>query len=117
IIDKQRPNRNSDRRETVGANRKDRHMAEITAKVGSTVGLHARPAALLAEAAGEYDFEITIAGEGEPAEDALDASSVLSIMGLGAESGDTVVLRAEGNADEEALAALNDLNQNIHDDE
>src|SRR5699024_9003683 len=59
--------------------------------------------------AGEYDFEITIAGEGEPAEDALDASSVLSLMGLGAEYGHTVVLRAEGDGAEEALAALKDL--------
>src|SRR5699024_4972784 len=117
IIDKQRPNRNSDRRETVGANRKDRHMAEITAKVGSTVGLHARPAALLAEAAGEYDFEITIAGEGEPAEDALDASSVLSLMGLGAEYGHTVVLRAEGDGAEEALTSLKDLIETNHDSE
>ena len=92
-------------------------MAEITAKVGSTVGLHARPAALLAEAAGEYDFEITIAGEGEPAEDALDASSVLSLMGLGAEYGHTVVLRAEGDGAEEALTSLKDLIETDHDAE
>jgi phosphocarrier protein HPr len=117
IIDRQRPNRSSDRRNRVGANRKDRQMAEITAKVGSTVGLHARPAALLAEAAGEYDFEITIAGEGEPAEDALDASSVLSLMGLGAEYGHTVVLRAEGAGADEALAALKDLIETDHDAE
>ena len=44
-------------------------MAETIATVGSTVGLHARPAALLAEAAADYDLEITIALEGEPAED------------------------------------------------
>src|SRR5699024_626822 len=70
-----------------------------------------------AEAAGEYDFEITIAGEGEPAEDALDASSVLSLMGLGAEYGHTVVLRAEGDGAEEALAALKDLIEPDHDAE
>lgn len=92
-------------------------MTEITATVGSTVGLHARPAALLAEAAGDYDLEITIALEGEPAEDALDASSMLSLMGLGAEHGQKVVLRAEGEGAEEALAALKQLIEADHDAE
>lgn len=92
-------------------------MAEITATVGSTVGLHARPAALLAEAAAEYDFEITIAHEGEPAEDALDASSVLSLMGLGAEYGQTVVLRSDDAGAEDALASLKTLIETDHDAE
>ncbi|WP_166972986.1 HPr family phosphocarrier protein [Brevibacterium atlanticum] len=92
-------------------------MAEITATVGSTVGLHARPAALLAEAAADYDFEITIALEGEPADEAMDASSVLSLMGLGAEYGQTVVLRSEAEGADEALAALKDLIETDHDAE
>lgn len=92
-------------------------MAEIIATVGSTVGLHARPAALLAEAAGEYELEITIALEGEPAEDALDASSMLSLMGLGAEYGQKVVLRSEGPGAEEALSSLKELIETNHDSE
>ena len=60
-------------------------MIERTATIASTVGLHARPAAIFAEAAAEYeDLEITIAAAGEPAKDAMDATSVLSLMGLGA---------------------------------
>ena len=39
-------------------------MAERTATIASSVGLHARPAAIFAEAAGEYDLDITIAAEG-----------------------------------------------------
>lgn len=92
-------------------------MAEITATVASTVGLHARPASLLAEAAGDYDLEITIALEGEPAEDALDASSMLSLMGLGAEHGQKVVLRAEGEGAEAALADLKQIIETDHDAE
>ncbi|WP_172171099.1 HPr family phosphocarrier protein [Brevibacterium sp. CT2-23B] len=92
-------------------------MAETIATVGSTVGLHARPAALLAEAAADYDLEITIALEGEPAEDALDAASVLSLMGLGAEYGQKVVLRAEGDGTDEALAHLKQLIETDHDAE
>lgn len=92
-------------------------MAETIATVGSTVGLHARPAALLAEAAADSDLEITIALEGEPAEDALDAASVLSLMGLGAEYGQKVVLRAEGDGADEALADLKQLIETDHDAE
>ena len=44
--------------------------------------------------------------EGEPAEDAMDASSILSLMSLGAANGDVVVLRAEGEGSDEALEAL-----------
>ena len=35
-------------------------MASKTVTVGSTVGLHARPATLIADAAAEYDEEILI---------------------------------------------------------
>ena len=72
-------------------------MSERTATVASRVGLHARPAAIFAEAAGEYEnLEITIRAEGEDAEEGMDASSVLSLMSLGASHGDKVVLAAEG---------------------
>ena len=46
-------------------------MPERTATVASRVGLHARPAAIFAEAAGEFDLDITIAREGEPADEAI----------------------------------------------
>ena len=73
-------------------------MPERTATVASRVGLHARPAAIFAEAAGEFDLDITIARQGEPADEAMDAASILSLMSLGASHGDVVVLRAEGKA-------------------
>jgi len=92
-------------------------MAERTAIIGSRVGLHARPAAIFAEAAGELPVEVTIALETEPAEDALDASSILSLMGLGAEYGTKVVLRAEGEGAEEALDQLVTILEIDHDSE
>ena len=55
--------------------------------------------------------------EGEPAEDALDASSILSLMGLGAEYGTTVILRAEGEGAEEALDKLVKVLETDHDSE
>jgi len=81
-------------------------MSERTATIASRVGLHARPASIFAAAVGELPIEVTIAMEGEPAEDAMDASSILSLMSLGAANGDVVVLRAEGEGSDEALEAL-----------
>lgn len=41
-------------------------MAEREATIASRVGLHARPAAIFAEAAGDLPVEVTIAAKGEP---------------------------------------------------
>ncbi|GAA1905646.1 HPr family phosphocarrier protein [Arthrobacter gandavensis] len=81
-------------------------MPEREATIASRVGLHARPASLFAEAAAAQPVEVTIAMQGEPAEEALDASSMLSLMSLGASHGDVVVLRAEGDGADAALDAL-----------
>ena len=81
-------------------------MSERKVAVASSSGLHARPASLFAAAAGEVGVEVTIAMEGAPLEDAMDASSILSLMTLGAEHGSVVVLRAEGEGAEEALDKL-----------
>ncbi|MEK0154403.1 HPr family phosphocarrier protein [Arthrobacter oryzae] len=81
-------------------------MPERTATIASRSGLHARPAALFAEAAGNAGVDVTISMQGEPAEEALDAASILSLMTLGAAKGDVVVLRADGDGAEQALDAL-----------
>jgi phosphocarrier protein len=71
--------------------------------VGSAVGLHARPAALIAEAAGELDSEVMI---GVPGGDPVDASSALMIMTLGAGKGDTVEVSGDNQADVELISAM-----------
>lgn len=90
-------------------------MTERTATIASRVGLHARPAAIFAEAAGEHEIDITIAGQGEPTDEALDAASILSLMSLGAAHGDIVVLRAEGPGADEALDKLVKILETDHD--
>lgn len=92
-------------------------MPERTATIGSRVGLHARPAAIFAEAAANTGIEITIAKEGEPAEDAMDASSILSLMSLGAEYGQKVTLHADGPDAEAALDHLVTILETDHDAE
>ncbi|MCF7552474.1 MULTISPECIES: HPr family phosphocarrier protein [Pseudonocardia] len=82
-------------------------MAERHVKVGSSVGLHARPANLFCKAAGQQPAKVTIAaGDRGP----VDARSILSVLGLGVASGEEVVLEAEdGPGAEESLDALADL--------
>jgi phosphocarrier protein len=55
--------------------------------------------------------------DGDPADEAMDASSILSLMSLGASHGDVVVLRAEGEGAEEALESLAKIIETDHDAE
>lgn len=80
-------------------------MASKTVKVGSTVGLHARPATVIADAAGEYDDEILLTLVGGD-DDETDAASSLMIMAMGAEFGDEVVVTSDNAEAVEAIAAL-----------
>jgi phosphocarrier protein len=68
-------------------------------------GLHARPAALFAKAAGEQPVAVRIA---RPGGDPVDAASILGLMTLGVGAGDEVVLStpADGGDDRAALDAL-----------
>lgn len=73
-------------------------MPSKSVVVGSSVGLHARPAALIAEAAGGLGVEVTING--------VDASSALMLMTLGAACGDSVEVASDDEAALAAIAAL-----------
>lgn len=78
-------------------------MASKTVIVGSAVGLHARPAAIVSQAAGEYDDEILLSMAGsEP----VDAASALMIMTMGAEKGAEVTVESDNAEAVEEIAAL-----------
>ena len=81
-------------------------MASKTVKVGSSVGLHARPASIIADAAAEFDEDIFLALVGAEDEDETDAASSLMIMALGAEQGDEVTVTSENEAAVEKIAGL-----------
>ena len=78
-------------------------MPSKSVVVGSAVGLHARPAAIISEAADELGSEVLI---GIPGDEAVDASSALLIMTLGAGPGDTVEVSGDVEADVDAIVAL-----------
>ncbi|AOZ72095.1 serine kinase [Boudabousia tangfeifanii] len=77
-------------------------MASKTVTVGSKVGLHARPAALVADAAGEYDDDIVLTlGDEE-----VDADSAMMIMTLGASYGDEVTVTSDNEEAVEKIAEM-----------
>lgn len=67
-----------------------------------TEDLHARPASALAQAAAKFASTVTLTYGSR----SVDVRSVLSLMGLGATSGQSVTLRATGADAAEAVAAL-----------
>ncbi|PXY19206.1 HPr family phosphocarrier protein [Prauserella muralis] len=78
-------------------------MVQRTVTVASKVGLHARPAALVAKAAAAQPVPVTIARNGgEP----VPAGSVLNLMTLGARHGEEVVIAADGDGAEAAVDAI-----------
>jgi phosphocarrier protein len=87
-------------------------MPERTAVVGSSVGLHARPAALFVQAAAAQPVKVTICKAGGTP---VDARSILSVLALDARGGDEVVLAAEGDGADAALDALADFVRQNHD--
>lgn len=81
-------------------------MATRTVTIASSVGLHARPAALFVQAATGTGLPVTI---GRPGAAPVDARSILGVMTLGAKHGEEVVLAAEGAGAESALNELAEL--------
>jgi phosphocarrier protein len=81
-------------------------MPERRVTVASKVGLHARPAALLAKAAVAQPVKVMIRkDEGQ----SVEAGSILGLMTLGAAHGDEVVLSADGDGAETALEHIAEL--------
>ena len=71
--------------------------------IGSSVGLHARPASIFVQAATATGLPVTIAKAGG---NPVDARSILGVMALGAKNGEVVTLSAEGDGADAALDSL-----------
>jgi phosphocarrier protein HPr len=81
-------------------------MPERRVTVASKVGLHARPAALVAKAAAAQPVAVSIAKNGGSP---VPAGSVLNLMALGAAHGDEVLISAEGEGAQAAVDAVAEL--------
>ena len=80
-------------------------VVETSLVITNKVGLHARPASLLVQTAAQFQSKIRVQFDDKTA----NAKSMLGVMKLGASKGDTIVVRAEGEDAEQAIAALTDL--------
>lgn len=78
-------------------------MATIRVTIASTVGLHARPAGLFAQAAARLPMPVLI---GRPGNKGVVASSILAVMALGVQHGEEVELTADGDGAQAALEEL-----------
>ncbi|MCA9396051.1 MAG: HPr family phosphocarrier protein [Candidatus Omnitrophica bacterium] len=73
-----------------------------TVKIGSSQGLHARPASLLVKLAGNFESEITLIKDGQSS----NAKSMMSVLMLAAEGGSTVEIHVTGKDAEKAMKAV-----------
>ncbi|MGC5169209.1 HPr family phosphocarrier protein [Micromonospora sp. DT81.3] len=85
-----------------------------TVRIGSSHGLHARPAKMFAQAAKDSGLTVTVAKDsGKP----VNAASILGVISLGVEQGDYVTLSTEGDGAEATLDTLSELLTTDHDAE
>lgn len=78
-------------------------MKEFTYIIKDALGIHARPAGLLAKKAKSYaDTTVTISANGKT----VNAAQLMKLMALGAKQGTEVTIACEGANEEEAVAGL-----------
>ena len=79
-------------------------MKEFQFVIRDELGIHARPAGLLAKLAKEYkDTTVTVT----KASSTVKASQLMKLMSLGVKHGDEVTVAAEGPDEEAAIEKLN----------
>ena len=78
-------------------------MKEFQYTITDPIGVHARPAGMLAKAAKALDSTVTIAkADGKSAA----ATKLMALMGMGIKNGETVTVTVEGGNEEANAAAM-----------
>ena len=78
-------------------------MKQFTYTIKDALGIHARPAGLLAKKAKSYaDTAVTITANGKT----VNLGQLMKLMGLGVKQGTEVTIACEGANEEEAAAGL-----------
>jgi phosphocarrier protein HPr len=83
-------------------------MLSIQLPIANASGLHARPAALFVRTAAAFRSDIRVRNVGR-AVSAVNAKSILGVMGLGVGRGAVIEITTEGEDEAEALQALRQL--------
>lgn len=76
--------------------------------IANSIGLHARPAALMTQAAKKFSAKIQL----QKGDKKANAKSITEIMLLAVKSGEEVVIIAEGNDEKEAIEYIEQLVEN-----
>lgn len=77
-------------------------MKEFKYIITDPEGIHARPAGELVKLLKEYKSSVTIGKDGKSA----DAKRIFGVMGLGVKQGQEILMTAEGEDEDETIAAL-----------
>ncbi|WP_085991485.1 phosphocarrier protein HPr [Oceanobacillus senegalensis] len=80
-------------------------MKSQTFTITAETGVHARPATLLVNKAGQFQSDINVVYKGK----SVNLKSIMGVMSLGIPSGGEIEITAEGNDEEEAIAALSEV--------
>ena len=78
------------------------HRLEKTFTIVNSLGLHARPAAMVVQTANKFRSDVQFEKDGLQ----INAKSIMGVLTLAAGRGSTVVVICEGEDAEAALAAL-----------
>ncbi len=73
-------------------------MKSFEYTIKDKLGIHARPAGMLAKAAKALDSEVTLTFGGKT----VSAAKLMAVMGLGVKCGDTVTVTVSGGNEENA---------------
>ena len=79
-------------------------MKQFTYTITDPVGIHARPAGMLAKAAKALDSTVTIS-KADGSKSAV-ATKLRAVMGLGVKTGETITFTIEGGDEEASAAAM-----------
>ncbi|MCD8196642.1 MAG: HPr family phosphocarrier protein [Lachnospiraceae bacterium] len=80
-------------------------MKSFTYTIQDELGIHARPAGLLAKAVGAHKSTVVIDSGAKKA----DAKRLMAVMSLGVKKGDIVTVTVEGEDEDVAAAAIEEF--------
>jgi phosphocarrier protein HPr len=80
-------------------------VSEVQLLIRNQLGLHARACALFVKTSSRFKAEITVTRD----DLVVNGKSIMGVMMLAAEEGATIVVKAEGPDEGDAVAALQEL--------
>lgn len=80
-------------------------MKQFNYTIKDEIGIHARPAGLLAKTAKGFESEITIEKDGK----STSATKLMALMGMGIKCGETITVKCEGPDEEAAAKAMEEF--------